>query len=507
MRALCKALRAPRWWTRGAIEAAPVQRLPSPITSPSPHHMSVATFVGQVSSFVRRARAGAMVSLAVTVGLAGCKETVANLEPVASINIDNRNITLAPTGTATIGFTLLDKTGAPLDKAGRTIRFNSSNAAVATVDNQGVVTGVATGAALITLSVEGQNATANVVVQEGVDKVIVAPQSTTLQVGGTQGLTVTVLAKDGTPLAGRAVNFQTSNAAVATVNSAGVILGITPGSATITTISEGKSATTAVTVTQVSVSTVDVNPVGPVILRIGTSKQFTATPKAGNGDPLTRTVTWSSVATDVATVSSTGLVTAVNPGSTAITAESEGKRTSVQVIVTLQPVDKVTVNGTTPIIPGQPVQFSVTLKDSADRVLSNVGRQIFWESLNIPVATVSGQGVVAGISAGTAVIQATVEGKTGQFSVTVLPAVASVTISPSPASVKVAATTQLTITARDNQGQVVSLTGRTVTWVSANDQVATVDALGVVTGVGAGTVTVTARVDGVPGSVSVNVTP
>jgi uncharacterized protein YjdB len=469
--------------------------------------MSVATFVGQVSSFVRRARAGATISVAVAVGLAGCKETVANLEPVASINIDNKNITLAPAGTATIAFTLLDKTGAPLTKTGRTIRFNSSNGAVATVDNQGVVTGVGAGNALITLSVEGQNATANIVVQDAVDKVIVAPQTTSVQVGGTQALTVTVLAKDGTPLAGRTVTFQTSNAAVATVNANGVILGITPGSATITTLSEGKSATTAVTVTPPSIATIEVAPASPFIIRIGTTKQFTATAKDAQGNVLARNITWSSVATDVATVSSTGLVTAVNPGSTEIRAEAEGKRGTTTLIVTLQPVDKVTVNGTTPLIPGQPVQFSVTLKDSADRVLSNVGRQIFWESLNIPVATVSQQGVVAGISAGTAIIQATVEGKTGQFNVTVLPAVASVTITPSPASVKVGATTALTLTARDNQGQIISLAGRTVTWVSANDQLATVDAQGVVTGVATGTVTITARVDGVPGSVGVNVTP
>src|SRR5207249_1091730 len=101
------------------------------------------------------------------------------------------------------------------------------------------------------------------------------------------------------------------------------------------------------------------------------------------------------------------------------------------------------------------------------------GRPVSWGSGNAAVATVSGGGVVTGVTAGAATITATSEGQSGTAAITVSTVpVASVTVSPSTASVPVGQTVQLTATPKDASGN--PLSGRTVSWGSSNTAVATV---------------------------------
>ncbi len=72
--------------------------------------------------------------------------------------------------------------------------------------------------------------------------------------------------------------------------------------------------------------------------------------------------------------------------------------------------------------------------------------------------------------------------------------VASVTVQPTPATVLIGATLQLWATTKDSAGNVLS--GRTVTWTSGDTTVATVSTAGLVTGVAAGSTTMTAASDG-----------
>src|SRR5207302_1337428 len=126
--------------------------------------------------------------------------------------------------------------------------------------------------------------------------------------------------------AGQTVTWSSSTTGVATVSNSGIVCGVTPGTATITATSEGKSGTSSVTVTTVPVATVEVTPPSASV-QAGQTVQLAATPKDANGAPLSgRTVTWSSSNTAVAAVSNSGLVSGVTAGSATITATSEGKR-------------------------------------------------------------------------------------------------------------------------------------------------------------------------------------
>src|SRR5690606_32955328 len=129
-----------------------------------------------------------------------------------------------------------------------------------------------------------------------------------------------------------------------------------------------------------------------------------------------------------------------------------------------------------------------------------------WSSSDESVATVTSAGLVRGVGAGEATITATSEGKSGSATVTVVPKpVASVTVAPAEATLTVGATQQLTATLRAADGS--TLSGRTVTWSSSDEGVATVDDSGRVTAVAAGKATITARSEGRSGTATITVSP
>src|SRR5207244_167565 len=154
---------------------------------------------------------------------------------------------------------------------------------------------------------------------------------------------------------------------------------------------------------------------------------------------------------------------------------------------------------------GGTVQFVAVPLDATGTALG--GRIIVWASSNQAVANVNTSGIATAAATGSTTIAATSEGQSGSSAVTVtagpLP-VASVTVSPASASVPVGQAVQLTATPKDASGN--PLTGRTVTWASSNTSVGTVNASGLVTGVVAGSTTITATAEGKSGTSVVTVT-
>jgi uncharacterized protein YjdB len=215
-------------------------------------------------------------------------------------------------------------------------------------------------------------------------------------------------------------------------------------------------------------------------------------------------VTWNSNNTLIATVSQTGLVTGTGPGTTNITATSEGKTGSTTLTVSVAPVATVTVTpSSATILTGQTQQLTATMKDLLGNTLT--GRSVTWSTSDPSVATVSPSGLVTGVDAGSVTITATSEGKTGTATITVMLApVATVTVSPASFSVARNSAKTLTATLRDAAGNV--LTGRSIVWVSSDTTIATVDQSGVVRGVKEGSATITATSEGKSGSSSATVT-
>jgi len=165
-------------------------------------------------------------------------------------------------------------------------------------------------------------------------------------------------------------------------------------------------------------------------------------------------------------------------------------------------VATVTVSlGATSLVTGQATTASAVLRDVGGNVLT--GRSVAWTSSAPSVATVTSTGAVAAVSAGTANIMATSEGKSGSAVLTVtLPPVVDVGVTVT-SPLAVGQTAQGSVVLRDGAGNV--LTGRTVIWSSSDIRVASVSATGLVTAVALGRATITATSEEGSGSTPVRV--
>jgi uncharacterized protein YjdB len=360
--------------------------------------------------------------------------------------------------------------------------------------------------ATLSLAYLGCSSSTTATIEDTVASVAVTPSSTTILVNATTQLHATTRLTSGAVVSNHAVTWGTSAASVATVNSSGVVLGVSAGQATITASSEGQSGTADLTVEAPPVATVSVTPSSPTIGVNGTV-QLTAILKDANGGDLSgRVVTWETSASGTATVSESGLVTGIAAGQATITARSEGRSGSTTVTVQPLPPSPVASVAVTPssstVLVNATTQLTATMSDANGTVLS--GRAVTWQTSAAGVATVSASGLVRGVAAGQVTITATSEGQSGTASVTVqVQPVATIVVTPASPSIAISATVQLAATLRDANGSV--LTGRTVTWETSAAGTATVSGSGLVTGVAGGQATITARSEGKAGSTVVTV--
>ena len=132
---------------------------------------------------------------------------------------------------------------------GRVVTWASDNVNVATVDANGLVTGLTVGVVTITGTSEGVSGTSTItVVPASVASVVVTPASATVQVGQTVQLAAEPRDATGTPLSGRAVTWSSNDANIASVGADGVVSGVALGAVTITATSGGVSGTASITV-------------------------------------------------------------------------------------------------------------------------------------------------------------------------------------------------------------------------------------------------------------------
>ncbi len=448
-------------------------------------------------------------SIGVLAALSACSDaTGVSRETVATIQVQPSNPTLGLGGSLPLSVEVKDATGRTLSD--RTVIWSSNNTDIVSVTSTGVITAHRVGSAQVAASSEGRSALATITVQATrVASVVVSPSRPDVSVGASTKLDALMYDANGAVLADRAAAWSSGNTNVATVDNLGVVRGVSPGTATITATSEGITGESVVTVIAVPVASVIVTP-APTSVTVNQSRQLTATVRDAAGNTLTgRTVTWSSSNTNIATVTPTGVVTGRLPGMAVITATSEGRSGSSEVTVTAVAVNRVVVAPKTATIPtGGTRELTATPQDASGAPLT--GRQVTWSTNNPGVATVSPEGVVTGVSAGTARITANVEGQSDFSDITVQapttsPTVTRVTISPKPLLMQSGQEVDLTATAYDANNNVI--TGRSVTWSSDRANVANVNANGRLRASQTGAATITATIDGVTDQFTVTVVP
>jgi uncharacterized protein YjdB len=402
--------------------------------------------------------------------------------PVASITIQPNVGSVAAGGTILFSATPRDATGQPL--TGRTLDWRSSNDAVATVSGSGLLTAISPGTVTVTVSAPGAgpggttpSASADVTVLiEPVASAVLVPSPATVQVGQNLPLTVNLFNAAGNPLstAGRTITFTSSNTALATVNSSGIVTGVAVGNVTITaTITTPAQpgviqATAQVAVSNQPVASVVVSP-SPATVHVGYSRVFSAVARNTAGQTLVgRTIIWTSSNQSIATVDQSGLVVGVSEGPVQIRATAEGVQGTATVIVDLVAVSSITLSPPAPsVAPGQTTQLTATPRDSAGTALVGPalgGRVTTWTSLNTAVVTVNTAGLVTGVAPGSAIVQATIGGTSGQVTVTVnaLPVATQLAITTQPSSTAqndIAFPIQPVVQLRDASGNTVATAG------------------------------------------------
>jgi glucose/arabinose dehydrogenase len=146
-----------------------------------------------------------------------------------------------------------------------------------------------------------------------------------LSVGDTVQLTAVAMDENGASVEDVSLVWSTSDAAIATVDGAGVVTGLSPGDATIRATTGEVSDSIRFTVLPPSVANIVIFP-DTFSLTAGDSLRLMVTVRDANGVELNgRPLVWSSGDQMVATVDSVGVVTAIDPGVTTITAAAEGK--------------------------------------------------------------------------------------------------------------------------------------------------------------------------------------
>jgi uncharacterized protein YjdB len=458
--------------------------------------------VVSTSGVVTGVAAGNATITAASEGKSGSSAVTVVAPAIASVAVQPSSATVQVGETTSLTATVKDVTGAIVTDP--TVTWASSNVAVATVSSTGVVTGRAVGTAIISATSGGRSGSATItVVPVPVGSVTVSPSSTTLVPTQVLSLSAEVHDVNNVVVTDRVVTWTSSNPSVATVSAAGVVTAVATGTATVTATSEGKTGTAAISVVPMPVGSVTVSPATANVVA-GQAITLSATVRDTSGAIVVdRTVSWQSSDTAIATVSSAGVVTGVAEGTVTITATSETRSGSAAVTVQPMPVATVTLDPTSVTLePGQTATLVATTRSANGSVLT--GRTVTFSSDNVNVARVSSDGVVTGVAPGAATITATSEGQSATATVTVQPTVASVVVSPNEVSVRRNGTVQLSATAYDASNNVIL--GRTVTWTSSDDHLATVSDTGLVTARRTGTVTITATIDGRSGTAQVRIT-
>jgi uncharacterized protein YjdB len=314
----------------------------------------------------------------------------------------------------------------------------------------------------------------------------------TLVKGGSDTLTAKVIPADAS---NKSVTWSSSNDSVATVSN-GAVKAISEGEAIITvTTQEGKkTAACTVTVIANAIAVTDVTiDKSTATLAVGATQPLMVTISPDNAT--NKKVTWSSSYDTVAIVDKTGLVKAIGEGETNIivTTEDGGLKDTCVVTVSsnIVAVTSVELN-----------KNALTLDEGADETLTATvkpdnatNKNVTWESSDVNVATVSVDGKVTAVMAGTANIIVTTDdgAKTDVCVVTVNPNIVAVTgveLNKNALTIDEGADETLTATVKPDNA-----TNKNVTWKSSDDAIATVSVDGKVTAVSVGTATITVTTD------------
>lgn len=414
-------------------------------------------------------------------------------------------ISLTPqNASVTVGETrALSTTITPTDATDQSILWFSSNSNIVRVNQNGLITGLSTGAATITASTMDGNFTATTSISVEPEVVLVSgisitPQNITLTTGESFSTTIQIQPANAT---NNSVTWSTNDTAIASVDEAGRVTATSAGETFITVRTEDGGYEAQITVSvedpisQVSVYNVIIEQ-SSVTLNIGENFQLNAQVEPENAS--NQTITWFSNNTSIATINpDTGMVTATGAGEidvTAVTEDGEYKASAVITVLDNNAIINVYDIVVTPEVVDLIVGETFTMFANVEP-LNATNQTISWFSNNAAIASVdSNTGVVTAMGSGE--IDITAVSEDGGFSASSL-----ITVVDNNAIIDVYNIIVTTESANLMVGDTYTLlanveplnaTNQGMSWFSNNPAIASVDTnTGIVTAIGAGEIDIT----------------
>jgi uncharacterized protein YjdB len=216
--------------------------------------------------------------------------------------------------------TLVGQSGAVV--SGVPVTYSAASPSIATIDELGILRGVSAGSTTITATADSRTGSFIVFVHAPVASVSLSSSTATLDVGEGRALTAELRdASGGVITAPLPVTWASSNATVASVSSRGQVTALSTGSASITATQGTRAASAFITVFRSSSATrIAIVETNYGVL-LGQTRTISATAYDADNVAIPRAPTWSSSASTVASVTSSGTLTGVSPGQATLTAQ------------------------------------------------------------------------------------------------------------------------------------------------------------------------------------------
>ena len=422
---------------------------------------------------------------------ATCRVTVMPT-PAERVVLDRNEIELKAHGGTRLTATVL-----PASTTDKTITWTSSDETIAKVDNTGMITAIAVGAATVYATCGHVEAACQVtVVPTPAQSILLNRSHVDLRVDESEQLKAIIMPDNATD---KTITWTSSDETVAKVDETGLVIAVGLGEATINAYCWDASETCRITVWETPVQNIELDK-NIIRLKAEETEQLTATVYPENATY--KHVTWVSDNKAVATVDETGLVTAVELGSTYIWAEcGETHRRACMVIVESTPAEQIELDRTDiQLKVEETTQLIATILPA-----TTTDKRINWFSSDETVVTVDNTGVVKAVNVGSASIKA-------QDGFGIISATCQVTVLPTAAETITLEHSEIQLQA----GQIANVmatvypettTDKTITWTSSDEAVATVDAYGNITAVAVGDATIHARCGDASAGCHVTVVP
>ena len=377
----------------------------------------------------------------------------------------------------------LTATVLPKNAGNQTLDWYSTNESVAEVVNGKIIVNATGQCTIKALARDGSGCVASckVKIYGGTDKITLNKTSASMKTGGSLTLSGTVKTDQGSTYS---VNkWTSSNTKLATVDSNGKVKALLPGTVEIKAVAlDGTTKTCKIKITA---PLKGISLPSTVTLAIGKSK--TVNPTFNPTYASNKKVTYKSSDTKVASISTSGKVTATGVGTATITVTSDdgGYKATCKVVV-IQPatgikISKTSYNLTLGTKPS--VKLTATVLPSKATT-----KTVKWESSNTKVAKVSSTGTVTAVGPGKATV--TVTSNDGGFkatcAVTVIQPLKSVKFSSSKATFYVGQKSKLPLVFSPSNAS-----NKNVTWKTSDSKVAKIDGNGNITALKTGKCTIT----------------